>query len=109
MEKIAPGLGIEHHFCDGVYMKESFIEHGFKFPQHEHPFDHLSVLALGVAEVEVDGVKTVYRAPKVLTIKAGKVHQITALTDVVWICTHRDDETDPAKIDESILSGGSRK
>lgn len=109
MEKIALGLGIEHHFCDGVYMKESFIEHGFKFPQHAHPYDHLSVLAFGVAEVEVDGVKEIHRAPKILTIRANKVHEVTALTDVVWICTHRDDETDPVKIDASILTGGGRK
>lgn len=105
MEIISPGLGVEHHFCDGVYMKETFIEHGYKVSQHVHHFDHLSVLASGMAEVEVDGIKTTYRAPKILKIKAGKVHEVTALTDVIWICTHRDDETDPAKIDASILSG----
>lgn len=109
MEKIAPGLSINHHFCDGVYMKESFIEHGFQFPQHEHPFDHLSVLAYGQAAVTVDGKTEVYLAPKIIVIKAGKVHHVTALSDIVWICTHRDDETDPAKIDDSILNGGVRQ
>lgn len=108
MERVAPGAEIEHHFCDGVYMKECFIEHGFTFPQHEHPFDHLSILAAGTAEVEVDGVKTIYRAPKILNIIKNQVHTITALTDIVWICTHRDDETDPSKIDASILSGEGR-
>lgn len=105
MERLAPGLDVEHHFCNGVYMKESFIQHGFCFPQHSHPFPHLSVLASGVVEVEVDGEKKIYAAPKILEIAAHKVHKVTALTDVIWICTHREDETDPAKIDAAILRG----
>lgn len=108
MERIAPGAQIEHHFCDGVYMKECHIEHGFQFPQHEHPFDHLSILARGQAAVTVDGKTEIYQAPKIITIKAGKIHTVTALSDIVWICSHRDDVTDPAKIDESILSGANR-
>lgn len=108
MEKVAEGAGVVHHFCDGVYMKETFIENGYTFAQHEHPFDHLSVLAKGVARVVVDGKATIYHAPKVLLIEAGKVHSVSALTDIVWICAHRDNETDPTKIDDSILTGMNR-
>lgn len=108
MEQIAQGLGVEHHFCHGVYMKETFIDKGYQFPQHEHPFDHLSVLAQGQAAVTVDGKTEVYIGPKIIVIAAGKVHHITALTDIVWICTHRTDETNPARIDASILNGGDR-
>lgn len=92
MEVVAEGAGVIHHFCDGVHMQETFTKHGYTFPQHEHPFDHLSVLAKGSARVVVDGKASIHHAPEVMLIKAGKIHTVTALTDIVWIYVHQDSE-----------------
>jgi len=73
--------------------------------QHTHPHDHLSVLAQGVALVEVDGVSEYFTGPCCLNIKAGAAHKVTAKTPVVWFCIHATDSTDPETVDTAILSG----
>lgn len=97
------GIGIEHHFGAGMYVKECRIPAGLELIQHTHKFDHLSWLSKGIAEVEVDGVSKVFEAPAMLKIQGGKVHRVRSLSDVVWLCMHATDETDPAHIDESLV------
>ena len=96
---------IVHHFCDGVYAKETHIPNGETFEQHSHPYDHLSALMKGAVIVVVDGEPEYHEAPCILTIKAGKMHAVSALSDVVWACIHKTDETDPDKVDHAILKG----
>lgn len=97
------GVDVVHHFGSGMYVKECRIPAGLKLTQHQHKFDHLSWLSKGVAVVEVDGLEVAYEAPCMLEIKAGKVHSVTSVTDVVWLCMHGTDETDVEKIDESLV------
>jgi quercetin dioxygenase-like cupin family protein len=99
------GIDVEHHFGGGVYAKDTRIPAGTKLEQHAHPFDHLSILAYGTAAVEADGVRQVVAGPRALLIKAGTVHSVEAITDVVWFCIHATDETDPSKVDDVILKG----
>lgn len=99
------GVGIAHHFSSGLYAKETHIPAGVKLTQHVHPFDHLSVLAKGSALVEAGRSRVVHHAPAVLTIKAGVAHEVTAISDVCWLCLHATEETDPERIDHVILEG----
>ena len=98
------GVSITHHFVGGLYAKETRIPAGVTLTQHIHLFDHLSALMQGTAIVEVDGKRAAHIAPAMLTIKAGKVHAITAVTEVVWACLHTTDETDPDKIDAGLIA-----
>lgn len=97
------GVGITHHFVGGLYAKETHIPAGIKLSQHVHKYDHLSALMKGSVMVEVDGKGEVHVAPKLLTIKAGKAHEVTAITNVVWACLHATDETDAEKIDHTLI------
>ncbi len=97
------GVGVHHHFCAGLYAKETFIPAGVMLSQHKHCFDHLSILASGSALVEVDGEEKEFFGPCVLEIKANKEHCVTAITDVVWYCLHATEETDPDKIDHELI------
>ena len=94
---------ISHHFGGGTYAKEVHIAKGKIGTQHVHKHDHLSILASGIAAVNVAGESVIYKAPACLTIAAGKVHTVTALTDIVWYCIHATDETDAAHIDEVLI------
>jgi quercetin dioxygenase-like cupin family protein len=96
---------IVHHFCAGVYTKETHIPRGVALQQHAHAYDHLSVLAAGKVIVIVDGRSKNHEAPAVLTIKAGQQHTVIAKTNVVWLCIHKTDDTDPNTVDQSILKG----
>jgi quercetin dioxygenase-like cupin family protein len=56
---------------------------------HTHPFDHLTLLASGSVELEVDGVVTQFSAPHMIYIKAEKDHKLVALeADTVAYCIH---------------------
>lgn len=104
MSKNLDNLGIAHHFGGGVYVKETRIPANMSLTQHVHEHDHLSVLVSGEVIVRVDGVLTQYTAPAVLTIAAGKAHEVVSLKDTVWLCIHATDETDPDKVDEVLIA-----
>lgn len=97
-------MKITHHFGGGVYVKETCFLAGESGEKHVHDYDHLSTLVSGCVELVVDGVSILKKAPEVITIQAGKSHQVIALTDTVWHCTHATDCTDPEKVD-AVLTG----
>jgi hypothetical protein len=39
-------------------------------------------------QLRIGDAKEVLTGPKVLTIKAGIEHEVTAITDAIWHCTH---------------------
>ena len=80
------GVEIHHHFSERECMVEARIPAGISLPQHAHDHDHLSLLSSGTADVTVNGVTTRHHGGDVLTIKAGLVHTVVAVTDVVWFC-----------------------
>jgi quercetin dioxygenase-like cupin family protein len=96
-------MTIAHHFSDNLYAKECFIPAGSLLVQHQHNYDHLSVVAKGRVKVLIDDEVKVFDAPYCLNIEKGKNHSVLAVTDVVWFCIHATDEKDPSKIDEVLI------
>ena len=68
------------------------IEHG-----HAHPFDHLSLLAVGAVSVKIgDNAPVEYQAPTMIYVEKDIQHEITATQDnTVLYCVHalRDADT----------------
>lgn len=93
-----------------------FVKAGDQNEGHEHNFDHVTLLAKGSVEVDVEGNKSTFTAPHMILIIAGKRHFLKALEDdTVAYCVHalRDKDTaeilDPAMIPagvENALSAG---
>lgn len=96
-------IDVSHHFGGGVYAKEATIPAGHVLVQHKHAHDHLSVLASGTVELEVDGQRRRIVGPACLTIAAGKHHGVKAITDVVWYCIHATECTDENEVDEVLI------
>ena len=100
------GVGLVHHMPegDGVYMKEIHIPKGKELFNHKHSFTHKSILASGTGIVRTEGgEESVVIGPAVLTINKGVQHSVVAVTDVIWFCVHATDETDPDKIDHTLV------
>lgn len=97
------GVSLVHHFAGGLYAKQTHIPAGVKLTQHVHRYDHLSALMVGSCLVSVDGVQRECHAPAFLTISAGKAHEVTAITDVVWACIHATGHTSADEADESLV------
>lgn len=73
-----------------------FQEVGDVMDPHIHSYDHQTLLAYGSLEAEVDGNRTVFKAPQIIFVKAGKAHTFTALeANTVAYCIHplKDKET----------------
>jgi quercetin dioxygenase-like cupin family protein len=85
------------------FNKAGQIEHG-----HSHPFDHLSLLATGSIELNVDGHKSTFKAPHMIYIQKDKIHELTALEDnTIVYCIHplRGIESDDILAPEMIPKG----
>ena len=89
-----------------------FIKTGDKNEGHVHNFDHVTLLARGSVEVDVEGQKTTFKAPHMIYIQKGKRHFIEAMEDgTVAYCVHalRDKDTeeilDPDQIPLGVETG----
>lgn len=97
------GVDVAHFFGGGAYIKETRIPKGAALAQHGHDHDHLSYLVSGCVMVTVDGVASFKEGPAAMTIEAGKIHTVQALTDAVWLCVWATDCQDAAEVDGAIL------
>lgn len=87
-----------------------FEKTGDKNEGHVHNFDHITLLSKGSVEVDVEGQKTVFKAPHLIYITKGKRHFLTALEDdTIASCLHalrsgdrEEDVLDPAMIPSGI-------
>src|SRR5574340_1049056 len=100
---------IAHHFSSGVYAKETHIPAGHVFVQHKHAHDHLSILAAGTVILTVDGSSRMVVGPACLNIEAGKHHGVKALTDAIWYCIWRTDETTAEDADANEIQPADDK
>lgn len=98
-------MEIEHFFAGGVYAKQTTFRAGERACKHTHDFDHLSVLVSGVVRLRKNEESQRLTGPAMVTVTAGDVHEVEAVTDAVWLCIHATDCTDPAMVDEKILEG----
>jgi quercetin dioxygenase-like cupin family protein len=99
------GIEVSHFMpgSDGVYIKQVKIPAGKMLSMHAHTFTHKSVLACGDGWLTVDGEPRLLRAPAVLSVEAGRKHEFSAVSDCVWMCVHATNETDPDRIDHTLV------
>ena len=85
-----------------------FVKAGDQNEGHEHNFDHVTLLAKGSVEVDVEGSKSTFAAPHMIYIIAGKRHFIKALEDdTVAYCVHALRDKDTAEIiDPAMIPAG---
>jgi len=97
-------LEYKKHLYNGIYTLQISIPKGVLLQQHKHKYSHTSILSSGKVIVSANGVKSTYEGPKILELDAGVNHSVYAVTDAVWNCIHKTDETDIDKIDDSLTS-----
>lgn len=96
-------MTIAHYFSDGVYAKQLLLKKGYTAKSHKHNYDHLSILAKGEVDIVCNGLKTRFKAPSCIDIKAGIEHEIIAYEDATFFCIHATNETDINKVDEVLI------
>lgn len=69
-----------------VFTVETFAPAGYLLESHVHEHAHSSILAVGTADVTIDGVTTRHEGPCFLTVPANTSHAVRAVTDIAWYC-----------------------
>lgn len=102
------GVAVHHHMpgADGIYAKEVHIPAGVELTSHAHTFTHKSILAAGKALVRSGEAEGLVEGPWVLTIEKGVPHSVRAITNVTWFCLHATNESDPERIDHTLIERG---
>lgn len=102
--------------CHNVFIRQMYFEKaGDSETQHHHAFDHITLLARGSIEVEVEGQKTTFKAPHMIYIRADKRHGMVALEDdslaycVHALVNHTDKNIDDIITPEMIPNGSYTK
>lgn len=99
------GIGVEHFMPagDGVYIKKVTIPAGKRLDMHVHTFTHKSVLAMGCGILFVAGNRRVIKSGEILQVESGVEHAFEARSDCTWLCIHATSETDPERIDHTLV------
>lgn len=102
---LASGQALSHEDAEsfelgGVFVKVMDLKAGQSVVTHSHLYTHAHILGKGRIEVDVEGKKTIYKAPAVIEILAGMHHGITALEDSTGFCVHNTSQI------EAIPFGG---
>jgi quercetin dioxygenase-like cupin family protein len=91
-EGINVDIGTDLHGA-GVSIKVTPFKKGMTCIQHKHAYAHLSVLLSGRVILKTDAYAVTLDAsdkPVSVVIEANMLHQVTALTDAVWLCVNRE-------------------
>lgn len=86
-----------------------FVSAGDRNEGHLHNYDHVTLLAKGRVEVDVEGAKTIFSAPQMIFIAKSKRHFLTALDDdTIAYCVHalRTGEREEDILDPSMIPAG---
>lgn len=107
--EVFPLEAIAHHFAGqddakGVYAKEIHIPARMTMVSHKHEYDHISILASGTVQLQINGLTNMRTGPCAIVIRKGEEHSLYAITDAVWFCVHPTEETDVLKVDDAILA-----
>ena len=85
-----------------VFAVETFAPAGMMLESHVHAHSHMSVLALGEADVTIAGVTSRHVGPCVLIVPSNTAHSVRAVTDVAWYCLWAGDIAPREQAAESL-------
>jgi hypothetical protein len=94
---------IELGYFGNIWVRQNILEkEGESHPGHKHYFDHVTLLARGKVQVEVEGHDPKeFEAPTFIVIKKEHEHKITALTDdALYYCVFALRDNDGNVVDE---------
>ena len=97
-------LLIEHVFFAGGCAKKMTLPKGYRIGTHKHAGAHQSFYFGGPVLLRTDHYEKTLPAPYgAVAVEGSTNHEIEALGDTIWICMLETDETDPAKVDATVI------
>ena len=92
--------GDEEH--GDVFVVETRADAGYTLGSHKHSHAHTSVLVHGIADVMVGDDIRRYNGYNIIVVPAGVPHEVTAVTDIIWLCLWASDKAPREEAEESL-------
>lgn len=90
-----------------VFVVETRARAGMTLQSHQHKHGHLSVLVSGTARVRIGRESQEMTGYRMITIPANVDHEITAITDVIWLCLWAGDIAPRQEAEDSLKLVGN--
>lgn len=102
--KVAKDYRVDHHFSDGVYVRQIYMPEGDLILGCRHRTKHLNCIHAGKAAVMMDGVMQIIKAPMIFESCAG-VRKVLYILEgpMIWSTVHVTPERDLLKLEEALI------
>ena len=85
-----------------VFVVETRADAGYTLGNHAHSHAHTSVLVHGIADVTIGDETHRYHGYNIIVVPAGIKHEVTAVTDIIWLCLWASDKAPREEAEESL-------
>ena len=92
--------GDEEH--GDVFVVETRADAGYTLGNHAHSHAHTSVLVHGIADVTIGGETRRLHGYNIVVVPAGVRHEVTAVTDIIWLCLWASDKAPREEAEQSL-------
>lgn len=96
-------IGLTHHFCNGVYMREMFAPAGSLMLGHAHSEKALNIVLKGCVRMFADNVFKEVRAPQVLVSEPHVRKLGYVVEDLTWINVIATETTNVEDIEKRFI------
>jgi hypothetical protein len=94
---------LQHRFAPGIYLREVVMPAGTIVIGHQHKTEHFNIVLSGRALVSMNGVTREIVAPCILKSEVGVRKILYIREEMRWATIHPTDETDVAKLEDSLI------
>ena len=92
-------MPVQHHFSDGIYVREIFMPAGLLVVGKVHKTTHLNIVMTGRCEVMINGEIKEFKAGDVFESLEGSQKTLYIFEDTKWLTVHTN-ENDSKNIEE---------
>ena len=95
-----------HHFANGLYVREVYMEAGLLLTGKIHKHEHINIISKGdVSVITEDGIDRI-TAPRTMVVRPGIKRILYVHEDTIWATIHFNptNETDLGKLEKEFVT-----
>lgn len=96
-------LNTQHHWADGIYLRELFRPADTTIVGKVHKREHFYIVLSGEVTIAGDGYIERIKAPKIIVSAPGTKRAVYAHVDSICITIHRTDSRDLDEIEQELI------
>lgn len=100
-------MPVQHHFSNGIYVREIFMPKGLIVVGKVHKTTHLNIVMTGRCEVMINGEIKEFKAGDVFESLEGSQKTLYIFEDTKWLTVHtnENDSKDIEELEDRYVDG----